>query len=292
MSVAKMPGSNIGRMHTKACKKRIFVFLPVLFLLVSACAKPPATLTAIAPDRVPASSSVGVAWLTPCGWFAGCKKEDAKSNQAKFIPFGANGLLILGAVMSAHQDVIDGLEQVSADDIVTDQFLSPIGSALKSQGFSVNAKSKSGYAGAYERIDGKAITLTEKLKELYPERGRLPGSDIVNETQRDITSIANELSSDYLVILEINRFGVQRDFGPVGIPLGRPYALSIVRTYLVDVSSNEILFNDYGIGEVKIPEGWRQPDDWTLVNDATKKSLEIALERTTRSLASAVGTLN
>jgi len=191
MSVAKMPGSNIGRMHTKACKKRIFVFLPVLFLLVSACAKPPATLTAIAPDRVPASSSVGVAWLTPCGWFAGCKKEDAKSNQAKFIPFGANGLLILGAVMSAHQDVIDGLEQVSADDIV----------------FSVNAKSKSGYAGAYERIDGKAITLTEKLKELYPERGRLPGSDIVNETQRDITSIANELSSDYLVILEINRFG-------------------------------------------------------------------------------------
>jgi len=194
--------------------------------------------------------------------------------------------------MSAHEDVTDALKQVTADDIVTEQFLKPVESALQNKGFAAKAKSQPGYSGSYEKIDRKPLTLTDKLKELYPERARLPGAVIISEVQRDFTSIAGELDSDYLAILEIHRFGIHRDFGPFGIPLGKPYAQSVVRSYLLDVSNDEVLFNDYGIGEVNLPDDWRQPNDWTAVSNATIEALEIGIERTTASLASAIGKIN
>ena len=55
---------------------------------------------------------------------------------------------------------------------------------------------------------------------------------------------------------------------------------------------DEVLFNDYGIGEVNLPDDWRQPDDWTAVSNATIEALEIGIERTTASLASAIGKIN
>lgn len=248
---------------------------------LSACVSPGQIVTDITPEKISANAKVGVIWLSSCSGVSKCGKSGEISNQAQFVPDGASGLIILGAILSAHEEIREALKSVTEDSIVNQEYLEPVASALAEAGSSPLVQSSYHYFGNLQKKERhKLIKLKSTLKELYPEKNRL-FFGFGFEHNLDLSAIASEMGVDVLAVLHVQEFGIRRDFGPLGVPLGNPYALSLVRLYMTDVATGELLFNDFGVAEESLAEGWRQPNDWSIVKNATASALEQAIERVT-----------
>ena len=270
-------------------RRIIYLCLVVFFSLVgSGCVSNAERITEMQPSAIQPDANVGVIWISPCSNNSGCKKSGDASNLGQFTPDGANGLLIYGAVMSAHSDVIDALDRVSADALVEQQFLTPVASALEARGAIPKVMTEKHYQGDLSRIGKHSVMrLRETLNELHPESAKLYhafGFDF----NFDLSAIAEELDSSVLVVLHLQEYGVRRSFGPLGVPLGRPYGLSMARAYVWDAATKSVMYNDYGIAQASIGEKWRQTDNLAKVLTATDAALELALERAASPLITAL----
>ena len=264
-------------------------WLLICFVLVSSgCVSNAERITEIHPNAIQPDTKVGVVWISPCSSNKGCKGSGDASSLGQFVPDGANGLLIYGAVMSAHSDVIEALDQVSADTLIEEKFLSPIAAALEARGAVPNVDTSYHYQGDLNLVGKHSVMrLRETLSELHPE-----SSDVYAamgfDFNFDLSAIAEELDSSVLVVLHLQEFGVRRSFGPFGVPLGRPYGSSLARAFVWDAETKTVMYNDYGIGQASIGGKWREQGEWTQVFTATNAALELALERAATPLISAL----
>jgi len=264
-------------------------WLVVCFVLLgSGCVATAERVTEIQPNTIQPDTNVGVIWISPCSSNAGCKKTGDASTLGQFVPDGANGLLIYGAVLSAHSDVIDALDQISADAMVEQKFLNPVAAALTARGAVPKVKTSYHYQGDLSK-DGKhsVMHLKETLNELHPESSAVYHAFGFDQNF-DLSDIAEELDSSILVVLHLQQYGVRRSFGPLGIPLGRPYGLSLARAFVWDVETKSVIYNDYGIAQAPIGEKWREPGEWNKVFTATNSALELALDRAVSPLVDAL----
>lgn len=265
--------------------RHLFLCCATLFLV--GCISAPTRMVDFAEETLPRDASVGVVWLSSCSIAKGCKKSSAGSNLAEFAPVGASGLLIYGAVISAHQELIDALDLIKADNVVQEQFLQPVADALKARGHQVQVKTDFNYPGDFKNLDRTPVALAEELMELHPRTTR---TDTVyfQEYKRDFSNLNEEMNTDYIVALEILRFAMLREFGPLGIPLTEPFGSSAARVYLINTQTNEMVFNDYGIAEIQLDGEWRQPGDWSNAHGAALEALTLATTRATDDLLSGI----
>lgn len=263
--------------------------LVIYFVVVSSgCVSNAQRITEIQPNSIESDTNVGIIWISPCSGNAGCKKSGSSSSLGQFVPDGASGLLTYGIVMSAHSDVIEALDQVSADALVEEKFLNPIAAAIEARGAIPKIDTSSHYQGNLSKAGKHSVMhLKETLNVLHPESSSFYHAFGFDQNF-DLSAIAEQLDSSILVVLHLQSFGVRRSFGPLGVPLGRPYGLSLARAFVWDVETKSVMYNDYGIAQAPIGEKWREPEEWTKVFTATNAALELALERAASPLISAL----
>ena len=92
-------------------------------ILVVACSSPPKIINELQPGALDTDASVVIVWLSRCSGVAGCKKSSAAATLGEFRPVGTVGLLTLGAVLSAHQEIIDVLDSIDAAEIISPFYL-------------------------------------------------------------------------------------------------------------------------------------------------------------------------
>lgn len=274
-------------MDAKRFKSRSWLLVFGL-LLISGCVANAERIIEIQPNAIKQDSKVGVVWISPCSSNAGCKQSGEASSLGQFVPDGANGLLVYGMVMSAHEDVINALDEVSADPIVQANYLNPISAALEGKQAIPSVSKPPIYQGDLSKSGKHSVMrMRDTLEELHPG-----GSSIYHglafDQPYDLTAIANELDSSTLVVLHVQEFGVRRSFGPLGIPTGRPYGLSLVRAFVWDVATKSDLYSDFGIARADIGGNWREAGHWTQVFTATNTALELAIDRVTGPLIEAI----
>ena len=86
------------------------------------------------------------------------------------------------------------------------------------------------------------------------------GAVLFHSTNFDIKSITAELHTDYLIVLEIHRFGVARSYRGF-IPQGRPCAWAALRFTLIETTPNKPIaehFSNYCLES----EEWDEPPEY------------------------------
>jgi len=244
--------------------------------------------TELKPNAIQANSNVGVIWISPCSNNKGCKENGSASNLGEFVPDGANGLLIYGAVLSAHQEIIDALDQITADPLIEEKFLNPVAAALEARGAIPTINKSFNYQGDIPTIGKHSVMrLRNTLTELHPESSKLYHA-FGFDYNFDLSKIAEELDSSTLVVLHLQHYGVRRSFGPFGVPAGRPYGSSVARAFIWDAATQSVIYNDYGISQAAVGDNWREKGKWTQVLNATDAALALTLDRVTEPLLEAL----
>jgi len=247
-------------------------------LVLSACSTPPQIINDIPAGKFNSDGKVGVIWLSRCSNSVGCKKSTAGATLAEFTPIGSVGLLVYGAVMSAHEDVIAALDDADATDLIQSRFLLPAEQLLEARGMQPEVVMDPYYPGNLDETKRHKVVEVSTFKKVNVERESHLANPFVYENSYDLNVVANTMDADFLLVLELLNFEVHREFLSLGIPFSEPYAVGAVRVHLLDVENDELLLNDYAYHQVHVVDGeWKQPGNWENLLGATNGSLENAL---------------
>lgn len=255
----------------------------VLLALMSGCVAGPQRISDWDATRLDSTSSVGLVWFTPCSVNEGCDKSPSESNRAEFKPIGAKAEATNRDVLESHADLIDALATITADDTVTSAFFSPLSDALGTRGIRPSIKSTLNYSGESASAGGPRIKLESEFRDAHPRFGRTDPA-VFTLYKHDYRALAEQIDVEHLIVLDVLRFVVSRDFGPFGIPTIRPYGSAAVQVLVVNARTGKVLFRDYGVGEARADRPWRQAGDWTHVREAASSALRLAIGQATEKL--------
>jgi len=222
------------------------LFLLMALLTLSACATAPVIQTELQPGALK-RNSVGIAWISRCHKNDCLESENTKAN---FTPIGVSGLLDMAIVNAAHDGLELQVERLDATDKVEKGYLDKLVAALKSQGINAAVARKPFSPTALRtsrRLTG--VILQEGAKGNRPPRDTETRVRRVSQLKLDLLPVSNELQVEQLIVLELLEYGVRRQFGPFAIPTSPSYSVAAVRGSLVDVSTGEMLLNNYAFYE-------------------------------------------
>jgi len=155
--------------------------------------------------------------------------------------------------------------------------------------------------GAPERVDLK--TLYEDDKALSASIARNDATDVLQEqfirefkrgaTQYpmevkantyDLSPLYQQLGVDYLVVMELLRFNIERHYGPTGKPAANPLAVSAVRLYLTEGTTGQLLFDDYAYKVLETDDAWDNPPHYQSLADSLSQTLNAAIDEAEANL--------
>lgn len=253
--------------------------LVAVAILFSACSSPPKIFNELQPEALGSDAKVGVIWLSRCSAVAGCKKSSGAATLGEFRPIGSVGLLTLGAILSAHQEIIDALDTIDAADVVESAYLETSQRALQEKGITAKVITEPYYPGTLEKSGRHKTIGVSTIVVTNKERESAARNPFVFEQTYDFTDIAETADVDFLLVLDVLEYGVHREFGPFAIPTTEPYTVGAVRLSFLDFRNNELLLNDYSYHENHVIEGeWKQPGSWTNLLEAVNGSLRSSIE--------------
>jgi hypothetical protein len=132
------------------------------------------------------------------------------------------------------------------------------------------------FVSTLERRGFQARRLATALDlEQFPElRGGGDGS-----FSRDLRPFGQTEGLDFLVLLSVDAWGTVRPYLPAGIPYGPPKALTRGRGRLVDLRTNQLLWQEIMTedeGSVAVAGEWDQPPDYPNLTQAMRRAVEQA----------------
>lgn len=247
-------------------------------LLLSACAHKPVFIDTLSRDTFPDDASVGVIWLSRCTGSLSCNESSNAAQSGEFVP-NIVGLVVQGAVMAAHEDIVAALDTINAADTIAPHYVEAGSNALKQRGYGVQSQQTPHYPGNLEKdTPGKTVNATSFR---ITNRSAPPASPVayVNERSYDLTTIADTLNVNYLLVLGLLNFNAQREFFKFGMPASDVYGSSAVRLYLKDNATGVILYNAYAYHDWHVLNGeWKQPGNWENLLAAVTASLNASVK--------------
>jgi hypothetical protein len=220
-------------------------------------------------------STIGIIWLY----------DSTRGNPAAdFYPLGLEGSTWMpnpgwmsGAFMTRVRagNLIARLRTQELSPLVKRFYLNVFREAFTLEGFNVKTVDSS-----YDLRRLRKIKADERLK-------------IGDEKQRiayyDLSLISKDLHVDYLLSLEIIKFGIARAYTPVITPLagivptfsmasGMPHALTVLRCFLADASSKHVLFQQFSTTLEPPSHEWDEPPDYPALITALSRSFEKSLD--------------
>jgi hypothetical protein len=98
---------------------------------------------------------------------------------------------------------------------------------------------------------------------------------------RDLRTFGQTEGLDFLVLLSVEAWGTVRPYMPLGIPVGPPRALTRGRGRLVDLRTNQLMWQEVMADDestVAVAGEWDQPPDYANLTQALRGAVEQAVQ--------------
>lgn len=230
-----------------------------------------------------AESKYALMWIKPCQsqFFGRCDPDDGRTSEAKLAIHGAPERMDLKALYEEDIGLSASIARIDAADIVQDKFLRKVKRGLTGRQLNVVAVAKPIHEGALQKTASKRITFND-VATIGPTQFPLQ----VKANTFDFSPLYQQLDVDYLIVMELLRFNIERHYGPTGKPVANPQAVSAIRLYLHERATGQVLFDDYAYKTVETDETWDKPPHYQLLTDSLTHTLRTAIDEAQNNLLS------
>jgi len=255
--------------------------LAVLALLLVACTSTPEENLNTPANAFNADSSYGLIWVKPCQslFLSRCEPDDGRTTEAKLAIHGAPESVDLKALYEEDLTLSSSIARIDAADILREQFLRNVKQRLLARQLDVVAVANPIPEGALRKTTSKRVTFNDVATigaTQYPLE--------VKSNTFEWSAVYQKLDVDFLVVMELLRFNIERHYGPTGKPASNPQAVSAVRLYLHERATGKKLFDDYAYKVVIVDNDWDKPPHYQLLTDTLKLTLSAAIEEAQSNL--------
>jgi len=255
--------------------------LHIVALMLVACSATPEEKLNTPPGALNTDSKYALLWIKPCRTplLGRCESDDGRTTEAKLALHGAPELIDLKALYAADVQLSASIARIDAGEIVQKQFLRNVKQALAARQLDVVAVANPVYEGALRKTASKRVTFNN-----VDTIGATQYPLEVKANQYELASLYQRLEVDYLLILELLRFNIERHYGPTGKPVGHPQAVSAVRMYLHERSTGKVLFDDFAYKVVESDVAWDKPPHYQSLTNSLKNTLAAAIDEAQANL--------
>jgi len=253
-------------------------------VLLSACSVQPVKIASVPPNTFDSTESIGVIWLSRCAKRHACIEEPYAATSGDFVAHGMEGSLWKAAAYAADQKLIRAIKKLNSEPIVRTHFIDIVAKAIEGRDMGAFIRSDPIYPG-----DLRATSVAKNLR-MSPKGTRKSVAfhgDSMVKVEYDLTGIARDLSTDYLLVLQVIEYGVRRAFGEFGLPTGAPYTAAGVRAYMIDSTNGKILLDDVAYYEFSVGEKYSRRN-YKSVLRAANQALSSAVTDVTNTIVSAL----
>jgi len=236
-------------------RKTVVIVILACLILVSGCGTPIKNVLP-PPDFMAQKGTIGIITITT---------NNSHKGTACYYNLGSQGILdiAINRGKDMEKQLINNLHKEEIAPIVNKYYLNLFKDGFSREGFKVKTIDT-----AY---DHNNLTKFEKGKFMKASNEVYYFSTIY-----DLKSISDELQADYLMVLEIHRFGVKRYYHGF-IPTTPPFAWTALRCTLIETASNKIVANHFSEKAISSEE-WDEPPDFANLMKAVLTSFERAID--------------
>ncbi len=250
--------------------QRRAVIAVVLAFTVVACTSTPKEKLYIPDHAFNHESKYALLWVKPCHakLLGGCEVDDGRTTEAKLAIHGEAQRVDLKKKYENEVGLSASIARINATPIFAETFLKQFKQGMVARKMNVVAVAKPVYEGALRKRSSANVIFndTELLgATLFPLQ--------VKSNSFELRPIYDELDVDYLIVMELLRFTIERHYGPTGKPVSNPQAVSVVRLSVHDRNSNEPVFDDYAYKVVLTDDGWDKPPHYRQLESALTQTL-------------------
>ncbi len=232
-------------------RKTVVIVILACFVLVSGCGAPIKNVLP-PPDFMAQKGTIGIITITTI---------HSHKGTACYYNLGTQGILdhAINRGKDMEKQLINRLHKEETAPIVKKYYLNKFRDGFSREGFKVKTVDT-----AY---DHKNLTKLEKGKFMKASNEVMYYSTIY-----DLKSISDELQADYLMVLEIHRFGVKRYYYGF-MPKTPPFAWTALRCTLIETASNKVVADHFSEKAI-LSEEWDEPPDFAKLMKAILTSFE------------------
>lgn len=238
----------------RAGSRTLLVVIGICALFLSGCAGTMKNVP-LPQDFAAKKGTVGLVFLTT--------PEHPKPS-AMYYNIGAQGLLDTAINRSIAGKLIDRLEKEDISPLVKQHYLTVFNDALSLNGFQVKTSD-----GVYDHKLLKRVD-REMVKDSSTKF-------IFSSYTYDYAPIFEELKTDYLMILEVYRFGVGRNYFGF-VPTGSPKAWTALKCSLVERTSNSVIGQHFARILEEVNGEWDEPPEYPILMKAVSVSFEKSVD--------------
>lgn len=253
--------------------RRAFSATALLFTVV-ACTSTPLEKLDVPAHAFSKQSRYAILWVKPCNVkvLGGCDRDDGRTTDAKLVIHGSVNRVNLKQEYEDGVGLSASIARVSAVDTINQQYLREFKDAMSARGMDFVAVAKPLYEGALAKQASTQVT--------FADQPRLSASQFplqVKSNTYDFNPLYEQLDVDFLLVLELLNFSIDRHYGPTGKQLFNPQAVSAIRVYLHERVSGEILFNDFSYDFAVSDDEWDKPPHYQNLADLLAQTLEASI---------------
>ncbi len=255
-----------------------------LIITVTGCvsASKPKEILNLPSGALSAQSNYALMWIKPCNarlLVGGCEDDDGRTAEAKLAIHGSADRINIEALYEEDVGLSASIARVNARELIERRFLQEFKSSLRARALNVVSVAEPAYEGSLPKLATERVVFDD-----VPTISATQFPLQVKSTTYDFSGVYNRLGVDYLFVLELLRFNIERHFGPTGQPSANPQAVSVVRLSLHERSSGNILFNDFGYKAVMVGDDWNRPPYYQELSDSLTGTLASVIEEVQSTL--------
>lgn len=253
-----------------------------LLLLLGACASAPSEKLTFSAEQIDKSKRIALLWIKPCiaKLTGGCESDDGRTAEAKLAIHGAVGWVDLKQEYEDDIGLAASIARINAGPVIEEAYLRKLKTHLLNRGLSAVAVANPVYEGALgKQRRSKTVTFNEQSllgATQFPLQ--------VKANSFNLAPLHDSLSAEYLLVLELLRFNVERHYNSTGRPASNPHAVSAIRVSLHERDGNRVLFDDFVQKGAIVANGWNAPPHYPILNDMLIATLQNAIEEASSRL--------
>ena len=246
-----------------------------MLLTISACTSVPVERLDVPPRAFNEQSRYAVLWIKPCAGkvLGGCQKDDGRTTEAKLAIHGSADRIELKEQYEEEVALSASIARVNAVETLDHKFLREFKNVLSVRGLNAVAVANPVYEGALRKKQSSRVS--------FADQPRLTATQMplqVKANTFDFEPLYDNLGVDFLLVMELLNFSVDRHYGPTGNPVSNPQVVSAVRLYLHEAQTNEVLYNDYSYSVAVSDDDWDSPPHYESLSELLIKTLNSSVE--------------
>lgn len=245
-----------------------------LLMTVVACTATPTEKLDVPAHAFSKQSRYAILWIKPCNGkvLGGCELDDGRTTEAKLAIHGSPDRIDLKKQYEEEAGLSASIARINASETIQKRFLGEFKEAMSARGLDFVAVANPIYEGA--------LSKTASTRVSFADQPRLTATQFplqVKSNTFDFDPLYKNLGVDFLLVLELLNFSVDRHYGPTGQPIANPEVVSAIRVYLHERETGEILFNDFSYDFALSGDDWDKPPHYQSLADLLMKTLETSI---------------